>query len=193
MFKKVVTVVGAAVVVAALGLFAVGAVSAGEPAPTPDGKAPRGGPWGHMGRGVGIVSDAVTELLGMTRQEVHEERVAGKTLAQIAQEKGVTDQQVIDALLAGRQEAIDQAVKEGKLTQEQADWLLARAKAMAPFELSNPFAPPAGRGGMHGEMRGEGRGERRGERRGEMRGERRGGHGPCCPHPDAPEPEASDS
>lgn len=79
----------------------------------------------------------------MTREQILTERQAGKTLAQIAQEKGVSEQQVIDALVAEQKAALDQAVKDGKITQAQADWLLARMKALAPFELSNPFTPKA--------------------------------------------------
>jgi hypothetical protein len=154
MIKKIAAVVGTAVLVTALGLFAVGTVFAEDPTPTPSAPTPWGGAWGRMCRGAGIISDAVTELLGMTPEEIFTERSAGKTLSQIANEKGVTDQQVIDAVLAGQQEAIDQAVADGKITQEQADWLVARAKALAPFQLSNPFAPRGGRGGWHGRMRG---------------------------------------
>ncbi len=156
MLKKVVAVVGAAAVVTVLGLFVVGTVFAEDPTPTPKSLPPRAGFWGCVGRGMGIVGDAVTKLLGMTREQIRTERAAGKTLSQIAKEKGITDQQVIDAMLAGQKEALDQAVKDGRLTQAQADWLLARMKAMAPFELTNPF-PMGGMGGGHRMMRGHGR------------------------------------
>ena len=61
--------------------------------------------------------------------------------------------QLIDAMLAAQREAIEQALADGRITQEQADWLLERMEAMAPFELSNPFAPGKAGPGMHG-MRG---------------------------------------
>lgn len=154
MLKKVAAVVGAAALVAVLGLFVVGSVFAQGPTPTPRTGAPssgppRGGAWGRVCRGAGIVSDAVAKLLGMTREEIYSERAAGKTLSEIAKEKGVTDQQVIDAMVAGEQQVIEQALKDGKITQAQADWLIARMKAMAPFELTNPFAPRGGPHGMH--------------------------------------------
>jgi len=162
MLKKVAAVVGAAALVAVLGLFVVGSVFAQGPKPTPNAAAPtagppRGGAWGRVCAGAGIVSDAVAKLLGMTRDEIYAERAAGKTLSEIAKEKGVTDQQVIDAMVAGQQQVIEQAVKDGKITQAQADWLIARMKAMAPFELTNPFAP---RGGQHGMRGGHGKGAR---------------------------------
>jgi|GEM_PF-1593496 len=107
---------------------------------------------------VGVVgfSDAITKLLGMSQEQIYTEHQAGKTLADIAKEKGITDQQLIDALTAGQQQVIEQAVKDGRLTQEQADWMLARRQAMAPFMLDNPFTPGQGRGGFgaggHGPM-----------------------------------------
>jgi hypothetical protein len=150
MLKKVVALAGAAAVVAALGLYAVGTVFAQDPTPTPDAGPPEGGAWGRMCRGAGVIGDAVAGLLGMAREEILTERSAGKTLSEIAKEKGITDQQVIDAMLAGQKEAIDQALADGRITQAQADWLLARAQAMAPFELSNPFGPRGGHRGMRG-------------------------------------------
>jgi hypothetical protein len=143
----------AVTLVALVGLFAVGTVFAEEPtpAPTPGAKGRGPGPWIRICRGAGILADAVTDLLGMTREEVFEERAGGKTLSQIAREKGVTDQQVNDAIVSAYKDRLDEAVKNGRITQAQADWLLARMKALAPFELTNPFAP---RGGFRGGMRG---------------------------------------
>ena len=99
--------------------------------------------------------EAVTKLLGMTPDQIYAERSAGKTLADIAEDQGVSEQQMIDAIVAAQKEAIDQAVKDGRMTQDQADWMMARAEAMAPFMLSNPSGPRGGhghggRGGGHG-------------------------------------------
>jgi len=102
------------------------------------------------------VSDAVTKLLGMTQEQIYTERQAGKTLAAIAKEKGITDQQLIDAMTAGQKQVIEQAVKDGRLTQAQSDWMLGRMKAMMPFMLNNPFTPGQWHGGVgaggHGSM-----------------------------------------
>lgn len=149
MVRKLVTVLGTAIVAGVIGLFVVGTVFAQGPTATPTApQTPWGGAWGGVCRGAGVVSDTITKLLGMTEDQIYAERSAGKNLSDIAKEKGVTDQQLIDAMLASRQEVIDQAVKDGQITQEQADWMLARMKAMTPFQLSNPFGPGAGmRGG----------------------------------------------
>jgi len=172
MLKKMVMVIGTAALVAVLGLFAVGVASAQGPAPVPTNApgTPWGQAWGRVCQGAGIVSEAVSRLLGMTPEQVYAERTAGKTLAQIAKEKGVTDQQLIDAIVAGREVAIAEAVKDGRLTQAQADWMLAKMKAMAPFQITNPFAP----GSMRGRM-GDGTGTgMRGRMGGGMRGDGRG-------------------
>ena len=164
MLKKIAVALGTMAVVTLLGLYAVGTVFAQGPTATPDASQPKAAQpkadaWGRICRGAGVISDSVTKLLGMTPQQIMAERAAGKTLSQIAKEKNVTDQQVIDAIVAGEQSAVDQAVKDGKITQAQADWLVARAKAMAPFALSNPFTPKAGQQGMgmRGDHAGHGR------------------------------------
>ncbi len=150
MIKKLILAAGTLLVTGVLALFAVGSVFAQTPTPpssTP--QTPLGNAWGQVCNGAGIVSNAITNLLGMTPQQIYAERSAGKTLSEIAREKGVTDQQLIDAMLAGHQEAISLAVKDGRITQSQADWMLTQMKTMAPLQLSKPFGP-GGMGRMHG-------------------------------------------
>mgnify|MGYP005845506039 CR=1 FL=1 len=161
MKRRLIAIGITAVVVGALALTAVFTVLAQDPTPTQTPAAQGCG----LGRGMGFggplagVRDVVTKLLGMTADEIRAERQNGKTLADIAKEKGVSEQQIIDAVVAEMKTTLDQAVKDGKLTQAQADWLLARAKALAPFQLSNPFVPGEGGFGRMGRgFRGWGRG-----------------------------------
>ena len=151
MLKKIVAVLGVLAVVGLASLYTVGTVFA--QGPTPPSSTPQGGwggAWGRICHGAGVVSDAVTELLGMTSEQIYAERSAGKTLAEIAEDQGVSEQQVIDAMVAAQKEAIDQAVEDGRMTQAQADWMLAKVKATAPLSLSNPFGPRGGHGGRGG-------------------------------------------
>jgi hypothetical protein len=142
--------------------------------------------WGHMRAGAAAISEAVTDLLGLTQDEIHTQRLEGKTLAEIAADQNVTEEQLIDAILAEKTAAIEQAVADGDMTQEQADWLIARARAMAPFQITNPFAG----GRMGDEFRGRmGRGMSRGGMRGGMMGERGLG---VCPNA-TPEAESGTS
>lgn len=161
MFKKLVVVVSATALVALLGLFVVGTTLAQGPGFAPN-RAPgttQGGAWGRVCQGAGVVSDAVSKLLGLTPEQIYTERTASKTLSQIANAQGVTDQQLIDAIIAGRQEVIAQAVKDGQMTQAQADWMLAKMKAMAPYQITSPFGPGEMRGRMGGGMGNHGRGQ----------------------------------
>lgn len=145
MFKKITIAVGTLLTVGVLALFTVGSVFAQAPTPTtPDApQTPWGNAWGRVSNGAGVVSDAITNLLGMSQEDIYAERSSGKNLSEIANEKGITDQQVIDAMLAGRQEVIDQALADGRITQEQADWMQEAMKTMAPLMLTKPFGLPA--------------------------------------------------
>jgi len=156
MIKKLVALMGTVTALTLVGLFVLGGTAFAQ-APTPTTPVtPWSYAWGRMWGGATVVSDAVTKLLGMTQEQIYTERAAGKTLADIAKEKGITDQQLIDAMLAGQKETIDQAVEDGQLTQAQADWMLERMQAMAPFTLDNPFMPGGFGGGpmMRGGVRG---------------------------------------
>jgi len=151
MLKKVSIAFGTMLTVGILALFTVGSVFAQAPTPTSPTtpQTPLGNAWGRVCDGAGVVSDAITNLLGMSQEEIYTERSAGKTLSDLAAEKGITDQQLIDAMLAGRTEAINQAVTDGSITQAQADWMQEAMKTMAPLMITKPFGP-GGMGGMRG-------------------------------------------
>jgi hypothetical protein len=138
--KRLFLLSGAALVTLLLvGLIGVTAVSAQEPTPEPqvpfgwDGV--RGGR-GGLGRGMfGLgrgdqwtMFDVAAEALGLTPEELFAELHAGKSLDEIAEEQGVDIEVVQDAMNAARVEtmrqAIEQAVEDGNMTQEQADWML---------------------------------------------------------------------
>ncbi len=112
---------------------------------------PMGGAFGQFSEGFWTMYDEVAETLGLTPEELFSELHDGKTLAEIAEEQGVEMEAVRDAMEAAREElmeqAIHQAVENGRMTQEQADWLLEG--------LEQGFLP-GGRGF------GRGRGGRRG-------------------------------
>ncbi len=72
--------------------------------------------------------DAAAEALGMTPEELSVEFQRGKVLSQVAVEKGIdpiTVQHAVQAATtAGPKAAIRQALADGQLTQDNADWLL---------------------------------------------------------------------
>jgi hypothetical protein len=80
----------------------------------------RGG--GMMGPG-GCAGDqaAIAKALGMTTDELTAALKAGKTVEQLATEKGVD----LDAARkTAMKEQLQQAVKDGKMTQAEADWMI---------------------------------------------------------------------
>ncbi len=85
-------------------------------------------PEGRHGPGPGIVHasiDTAAEALGVTSEELRTALRDGKSVADVAGEKGVDVQVVIDALVAEAQERIATAVSDGRITQAQADERLA--------------------------------------------------------------------
>jgi hypothetical protein len=84
---------------------------------------------GPGGRGLGLEGlQIAAEALNMTTDELINELQSGKTLEEIATEAGVDIQDVENALQEARapqlRERIQQAVDDGTITQEHADWLL---------------------------------------------------------------------
>jgi len=83
-----------------------------------------------MGRGMGsqVELEAAAEVLGMTADELKTQLWGGKTLADLAEEKGIDLADVQAAVQAAQEAAmrdqITQAVEDGTITQEHADWLL---------------------------------------------------------------------
>jgi len=133
MTKKWMMLAGTGLLAAVLVLALVVPAVAQDATPTP--QTPRSGRiWGR-GFGIGfggsgswVTFDAAAEALGMTPEQLFSALHSGKTLDKVAEEKGVDVQVVKDAIEAAQAEArkaeIQEAVKEGKITQEQADWML---------------------------------------------------------------------
>jgi hypothetical protein len=98
----------------------------------------------------------IAKLLGMTLDQIWAERIQGKTLADIAKDKGVDTQKLVDALVASQKTMLDQAVTDNRLTQAQADKWLAWYAQSAALQLTEPYGPGFGMGGMRGGPGGHG-------------------------------------
>src|SRR3972149_5665644 len=147
MMNKYAKILGVAAVVGVVALVGVAAVFAQPPAPpqTPGGSGPgwMGGGFGLMAEYRDLIHTQIAEALGLTLDELNAELAAGKTPFVIAQEKGIDFAKVQEAMQAAHAEALKQAVDDGKLTQEQADWMLARQAQMRAWQASGerPFGP----------------------------------------------------
>jgi hypothetical protein len=114
---------------------------------------PMDGGFGPFGEDFWTMYNEVAEALGLTPEELFSELHDGATLAEIAEEQGVEMEAVREAMEAARgelmEQAIAQAVENGRLTQGQADWLLEG--------LEQGFLPGGrGFGGGHGGRPGHG-------------------------------------
>ncbi|HSA99466.1 MAG TPA: hypothetical protein VLE49_02365 [Anaerolineales bacterium] len=152
--KKLVLIGGllaALLVVAVIGATNVYAQDQGPTDAPQQGRGPGGrGPMG----GAGL--EAAAQALGMTTDELTTALQGGKTLEQIAQEKGVDFAKVQAAMQTARdtemRARIQQALDDGKITQEHADWLL---EGLDKGFLNGPGGFGMGFGGPHGPGRGD--------------------------------------
>jgi hypothetical protein len=81
----------------------------------------RGGGMGHGGPGL----DAAATALGITADELRTDLQGGKTIAQVAADKGVDVQTVIDGMVADAKSHLAAEVASGEHTQAEADQKLA--------------------------------------------------------------------
>jgi len=125
MISKKAKMVGTTVVLAAAGFGITTVASAHRGDSTKDQRIVHVAPMHDRRNGERL--DAVSGLLGITSDELKTELRAGKSLAEIATEKGVDTQKVIDAIVAEMTEKVNEKVAEGKITQDQADTMLANA------------------------------------------------------------------
>lgn len=166
-----------AVLVAALtAAFASSAFAAGPDTPTVPAPAGQGAGFGPANGGRGIHTpgtglaagqaqglrrgapewagnnETAAAIVGLTTAELQAERLAGKSLAQIAALKGISEETLIAKLTEARKGTIAQLLADGKITQAQADYMQANqaehVKVMvertnvgrAPFAGQSPMA-----------------------------------------------------
>jgi len=76
-------------------------------------------------------SEFVADFLGMTVEELQAAHEEGKTIADLLEEKGISQEDFQAAIKADRVKSLNQAVADGKLTQEQADNILQNMEERA--------------------------------------------------------------
>jgi len=95
------------------------------------------------GPGFGGHLTAAGSYLGLSEAELRTQLESGKTLADLAKAQGKSVDGLVDALVADEKKELDQAVADGRLTQTQADELLAGAKQRVT-DLVNGTLPQRG-------------------------------------------------
>ena len=126
--KKNISILFGGLLVAILVVGALGAVHVYAQGPT-DAPLHGRGPGGGHGFGLGDAElEAAAKALGMTTDELSSALKDGKTLRDLADAAGVDIEAVHAAIqavhISEMRERIAQAVEDGTMTQEKADWLL---------------------------------------------------------------------
>jgi hypothetical protein len=116
--------------------------------------------------GQGICSDIVSQLLGMTAEEIQAQRQEGNSLVQIAATKGVSEQQLVEAILADREAEINARVTASTLTQEQADLMLQQMEQNVVRAINRTTIGQPEWAGTNGAGQGNGTGQMRNQRQG---------------------------
>jgi len=151
--KKTILIVG--LVVLALGVLGVGAALAQGPTPYAGGvmMGGNGGGWMHD-----YVEQALAAKLGLTEEQVEDQLTAGKSMYQIALDNGIKQEAITEFMNQVHQDAFAQAVKDGVVTQAQADLMLQRMQSRGfgtgNCPMQNGQGAQFNRGG--GMMRGSG-------------------------------------
>lgn len=107
------------------------------------GMGPGMGPgFGRPGWGMGgLMGDnllsVAADKLGMKLTELLTELQNGKSIADVAREKGVDPQTIVDACLAQVKEKLDEAVADGRITPKQADYQLQQIQQRVTDRLDN--------------------------------------------------------
>ncbi|NHC16391.1 hypothetical protein [Motilibacter deserti] len=110
---------------------------------------PKGGRgFGGRGLGFGAGLDTAAGIIGVTADELRTQLEAGKTLAQVAEANGVSQDTLVDKLVAAAKTELADAVKAGKLTQAQADSISADLETRITERVTST-RPLGGRGGHH--------------------------------------------
>lgn len=108
------------------------------------------GPGVGMGRGHGMMGpgedlSVVAKAIGMSDSDLLTALQGGKSIADVAKSKSVAVQTVIDALVASEKTEVQALVTAGRITQTQADTMIANLTQRATAIVNGTFSGP-GRG-----------------------------------------------
>lgn len=132
-----------------------------------------------IGRNGGSLAATVADVLGISRTDLSAARQAGKSLNDIAVEKGVGQEQLVNSVLAKRQQNLAQALQDQKITQEQYNQCVQQMKENIEKNLARTETGPNGKG--KGAKMGQGKGQGNGSQNGRGAGNGAGGicNGDC--------------
>ena len=100
-----------------------------------------GGMGGQMGGPQQSLIAIAAQQLGINQADLVTQLQGGKTIAQVAGEKNVALDTIVNAFVATRQARMTQAVAAGRMTQAQVDAMLATMRTNVTAQLSQPWSP----------------------------------------------------
>ncbi len=148
-------IVAGLLVIAALAVFTSGIAFAQTPQPLGPGNGSGRGPMGgyaaagQEGPLHEYMVAAMAQALGISTADFEARRAAGQTAYQIAIDLGISADKIPALLADARSKAIDAALAEKVITQQQADWMKSRAAGMGQGLCNGtgqPVGPGLGRG-----------------------------------------------
>lgn len=125
--------------VAAFSLGSINLVKADTDTPVTTAGSAQYGFGGHGGMssaGIkgGLLHDemmkVISEELGISVEDLETRMANGETLYEIAVAEGLTPEEFNTLMVEAREQAIDQALADGLITQTQADWMKTRSSMM---------------------------------------------------------------
>lgn len=108
---------------------------------------------GHGNRGFG--SEVVQETLGLSSEEIRAGIQEGKTLSDLAEEQGVSVDDLAAAMVDAAQERIDSAVEEGRIDADEAAEKIAELEERIDGVLNGELPERDGNGRGHRGPRGQ--------------------------------------
>ncbi len=111
----------------------------------------------HMGYGMGMGAGQMggsswggprnslvavgAKVLGLSQTDLVAELNSGKTIADVAKDKGISTDTIVNEFLAARAATLKSAVDAGRITQPQADTVLATMRTNVTAQLTNKWTP----------------------------------------------------
>lgn len=141
---KVKNIVLGAALVGGIALGAINVPTPGFAAGTPTNVQPNYNDqlFGHMGLYMGqyfqgSMHEIIAEKLGMTSEELYKARVDGKSFADLLKEKDIKAADIVKAVIADREAALNEMVKAKTITEDQKNLMLENMKEMVEAMLTD--------------------------------------------------------
>jgi len=94
--------------------------------------------------------DSLAKLLNLKPDQIIEKRNSGQSLADIAKDRGVSQDKVVSTIMKDRKKFLDERVKAGQITKEQEKLMLDRMESRLNERITDPAVGPGAGCGMGG-------------------------------------------